>query len=250
MTDQVTDKAWYIGAARDEVGKAAILIGDPARVDRIALKMADVHRVPENRGLKTITGTYAGKRVTVAAFGMGAPIATIVLHELFALGVRSFLRIGTAMAVPPARLGDFVLADGAMRAEGTSNTYAPLGYPAIADHELNGALRSVLATSDRPWHAGLFGTYDGFYTEMFGISSGSRNLIQSLKDDIRRMGLIGTDMETAALLVAARILGARAGCLCVATVDAFAQTKIPAADMAAAEDEMFDLALTGIARFA
>ncbi|MBE2274840.1 MAG: nucleoside phosphorylase [Rhodobacteraceae bacterium] len=250
MTDQTTNKAWYIGATREEVGKAALLIGDPARVDRIARKMTDVHRVPENRGLKTITGTYAGKRITVSAFGMGAPIATIVLHELFAVGVRSFLRIGTAMAVPPAKLGDFVLADGAMRAEGTSNSYAPLGYPAIADHDLNTELRNLLAAAKRPWHAGIFGTYDGFYTEMFGISDGSRSLIQTLKDDIHRMGLIGTDMETSALLVAARILGARAGCLCIATVDAFAQTKISDADMAVAEDEMFDLALTGIARFA
>jgi uridine phosphorylase len=57
-------------------------------------------------------------------------------------------------------------------------------------------------------------------------------------------------METSALLVAARILGARAGCVCVATVDAFAQTKISDADMAVAEDQMFDLALKGIARFA
>ena len=60
---------------------------------------------------------------------MGAPIATIVLHELFDLGVRAFLRIGTAMVMPPAKLGDLVLADGAYRAEGTSSTYAPLGYP-------------------------------------------------------------------------------------------------------------------------
>lgn len=250
MTDQTTDKAWYIGATRDEVGKAAILIGDPARVDRIALKMTDVHRVPENRGLKTVTGTFQGRRITVSAFGMGAPIATIVLHELFAVGVRTFLRIGTAMAVPPARLGDFVPAEGALRAEGTSNSYAPPGFPAIADHALNLALREALAESGLPWHAGIFGTYDGFYTEMFGISAGSRSLIQGLKDDIRRMGLIGTDMETSALLVAARILGARAGCLCVATVDAFAQTKISDQDMALAEDRMFDLALTAIARLA
>ena len=109
--------------------------------------MSDVHFVRENRGLRTITGTRAGRRMTVSAFGMGAPIATIVLHELFALGIRSFLRIGTAMAVPPAKLGDFVLADGALRAEGTSNTYAPLGFPAIADFELNTKLRERLGAS-------------------------------------------------------------------------------------------------------
>ncbi len=250
MTDQTTEKAWYIGATRQQVGRAAILVGDPARVDRIAAKMTDVHHIPENRGLKTITGSQNGKRITVSAFGMGAPIATIVLHELFALGVRTFLRIGTAMAVPPAKLGDFVLADGALRAEGTSNSYAPLGFPAIADFQLNLALRAALKASGTTWHAGIFGTYDGFYTEMFGISSGSRSLIQSLKDDIQRMGLIGTDMETSALLTAARILGARASTLCVATVDAFSQEKIGDADMDQAEDRMFDLALRGLAEFA
>ena len=64
------------------------------------------------------------------------------------------------------------------------------------------------------------------------------------------MGLIGTDMETSALLTAARILGARASTLCVATVDAFSQEKIADADMDQAEDRMFDLALRGLAEFA
>jgi len=238
--------AWYIGARKDEVGDAAILVGDPARIERIAAHMTDVHFVRENRGLKTVTGTYAGRRVTVAAFGMGAPIATIVLHELFALGIRTFLRIGTAMAIPPAKLGDFVLADGALRADGTSNTYAPLGYPAISDFDLNTALRARLATADRAWHAGIYGTYDGFYTEMFGLSGARREMIGQLKRDIENMGLIGTDMETSALLTAARILGARASTLCVATVDAHSQAKIDDADMAIAETELFVVALDAI----
>jgi uridine phosphorylase len=244
--DEQSNSAWYIGARRGEIGEAAILIGDPARVDRIAGHMSDVHFVRENRGLRTITGTRAGRRITVSAFGMGAPIATIVLHELFALGVRTFLRIGTAMAVPPAKLGDFVLAEGALRAEGTSNTYAPQGFPAIADFELNTKLRQFLGASPRAWHAGIFGTYDGFYTEMFGLNGERREMIAGLKRDIERMGLIGTDMETAALLVAARILGARASTLCVATVDAHSQEKIADEAMAKAEPELFEVALDAI----
>ena len=89
----------------------------------------------------------AGMRVTATAFGMGGPIAAIVLHELFDLGVRTFLRVGTAMAMPPAKLGDFVLADGAFRDDGTSRTYAPLGYPAVADFDLGAALRAALETA-------------------------------------------------------------------------------------------------------
>lgn len=247
MSEEQSATAWYIGAEKNEVGEAAILVGDPARVARIAIRMKDVHEVRENRGLKTVTGTYGGKRITVTAFGMGAPIATIVLHELFALGIRNFLRIGTAMAIPPAKIGDFVLADGALRADGTSNSYAPLGFPAIADFTLNTVLREKLKASSRAWHAGIYGTYDGFYTEMFGLSGKRREMIGQLKDDIERMGLIGTDMETSALLTAARILGARCSTLCIATVDAHTQAKIDDAAMDIAEAELFDVALDAMA---
>jgi uridine phosphorylase len=145
------------------------------------------------------------------------------------------------MAIRPAKLGDFVLADGALRADGTSDTYAPLGFPAIADFELNTALRARLKTSGKPWHAGIYGTYDGFYTEMFGLSGERREMIGKLKDDIQRLGLIGTDMETSALLTAARILRVRASTLCVATVDA---------DMAVLERDMFEMALDVAGAFA
>lgn len=245
--EERSDRAWYIGAGRDDVGDAAILIGDPARIARIANHLEDPVLLPENRGLRTVTGVRAGRRITATAFGMGAPIATIVLHELYALGIRTFLRIGTAMAIPPAALGDFVLADGALRADGTSNSYAPPGFPAIADFDLNSALRQRLGGGSRAWHAGIFGTYDGFYTEMFGLSGARREMIGKLKTDIERMGLIGTDMETSALLVAARVLGARASTLCVATVDAHSQEKIGESAMAEAEAELFDVALDTLA---
>ena len=81
---------------------------------------------------------------------------------------------------------------------------------------------------------------------MFGLSGARREMIDGLKRDIERMGLIGTDMETSALLVAARILGARASTLCVATVDAHTQEKIDDDAMAKAEAELFEVALDAI----
>jgi uridine phosphorylase len=48
------------------------------------------------------------------------------------------------------------------------------------------------------------------------------------------------------LLTAARILGARASTLCVATVDAHTQAKIEDDAMAAAEAELFEVALDAI----
>jgi uridine phosphorylase len=236
-------RAWYIGCSEEEVGEAAILVGDRGRIDRIAEHLERPTLLEESRGLRTVTGVRGGARVTASAFGMGGPTAAIVLHELFDLGVRRFLRIGTAMVMAPAEIGDFVVADGAFRAEGTSETYAPLGYPAIADFDLGVALRAALALRGRRWRAGLFGTYDGFYTEMFALSSFGAERIEAVRAESRRLGLIAADMETATLLTAARVLGARAASLCLGTVGGLTQAKIDAADLARGERELFEVAL-------
>jgi uridine phosphorylase len=242
----MTRRAWYIGCRDDEIGEAAILVGDRARIDRIAEHLETPRFVEENRGLRTVTGLRSGRRVTASAFGMGGPIAAIVLHELFDLGVRHFLRIGTAMVMPPAKLGDFVLADGGVRGEGTSRTYAPIGYPAVADVDLGAALRAALSKRKASWRAGIFGTYDGFYTEMFALSSGQKQLIEGLRDESLRLGLIATDMETATLLTAGRVLGARTASLCLGTVDGLTQETIGAAELEKRERDMFEIALDAI----
>ena len=56
---------------------------------------------------------------------------------------QTFIRVGTAMAMPPAKLGDMLLADAAYSNDGTSRTYAPVGYPAVADFDLGAALREA-----------------------------------------------------------------------------------------------------------
>jgi uridine phosphorylase len=238
--------AWYIGCRQEDVGEAAILVGDRARIDRIAEHLERPIFLEENRGLRTVTGLRSGRRVTASAFGMGGPIAAIVLHELFDLGVRRFVRVGTAMVMPPAKLGDMVLADGAVRGEGTSRTYAPIGYPAVSDFSLGIALRAALAKKKASWRAGLFGTYDGFYTEMFALSSGQKQLIGTMRDEVRRLGLIATDMETATLLTAGRVLGAQAASLCLGTVDGLTQEKIDPGALASGECELFEVALDAI----
>ena len=82
---------------------------------------------------------------------------------------------------------------------------------------------------------------------MFGLSGERRQMIGKLKNDVERLGLIGTDMETSALLVAARVLGARASTLCVATVDAHTQEKIGDPEIAQAEADLFEIALDVLA---
>ena len=63
-----------ISAAReDEVGEAALLVGDRARIDRIADHLEAPQFPTENRGLRTVTGMRAGKRVTADSLRHGRP---------------------------------------------------------------------------------------------------------------------------------------------------------------------------------
>jgi uridine phosphorylase len=234
----LSDRAWYLNCSADDVGDRAILVGDRSRVGRVAELLEDVRWLNEDRGLTTATGVRGGSRVTVSAFGMGAPIAAVVLHELHDIGVRTFLRLGTVMGLDPVRLGDLVIADGAVREESTSAGYVPSGYPAVGDFDLGAALRAAADAAGVAWHAGLVCSCDGFYTEMLGAHERHAQL--------RRLGVLALDMETSAILAVGRALGSRAASLCAATVDAHTSDRLPAAEREAAEDALVRIGLDAL----
>lgn len=240
--------AWYIGCPADAVGDRALLIGDPDRVDRIAGLLDEVEFLPVKRGLKTITGRYGGKRITITAFGMGAPIATIVLHELADLGVGYFLRIGTAMYFPPTEGGSFLLSDRALSFEGTSRSYAADPQAHRADVGLAEACRGAAEAIGKPATVGLFASYDAFYRDMFGIDEAGRQRAEQNREALQAAGVIAVDMETSALITAAGALGVGFASLCLGTVNAVTLEKLPADALGAGEQDLFRTALEGISR--
>ncbi|OJU20139.1 MULTISPECIES: nucleoside phosphorylase [unclassified Sphingomonas] len=242
----MTKRAWYIGCDQSEIAERALLIGDPARVARLAAQLDEVHWVKENRGLRTISGFHKGVRVTASAFGMGGPIATIVLHELANLGATTFLRIGTSMALPPVELGEFLIATEAWGQDGASIAYGGTGDPVPAADALVAQLRHAVATHGLPSRAGRFASFDGFYRDMFSIDPDTEARVASVREDMLRQGVLVTDMETAPLFTAARALGVSAGSLCVATVDSNTQRKIADDEMATLERRLFDAALDAL----
>ena len=82
--------------------------------------------------------------------------------------------------------------------------------------------------------------------QMFALASGDRSMIEATRDEVRRLGLIATDMETATILTAGRMLGARAASLCIGTVDGLTQAKIDPSELATRERELFEIALDAI----
>jgi uridine phosphorylase len=246
MADPVAPHAWFLWCDADQVADRAVLVGDRGRVARAAALLDETQVLNEDRGLTAVTGRYRGRPVTVAAFGMGAPIAAVVLHELAMLGVRRFLRLGTVLGVGGTSLGDLVLAEGAVRNESTSGTYLPPGYPAIADHELNTALRLRLAAGTRPWTAGLIASYDGFYTEMFAAEPSRVAGVHARMAELGRFGVRAVDMETSAVLTVARAVGARAASLCLVSVDGLTRDRLTGG-RAEAESELLTIGLDGLA---
>jgi uridine phosphorylase len=71
-------------------------------------------------------------------------------------------------------------------------------------------------------------------------------MIDGLREEVRRLGLIAADMETATLLTAGRVLGARTASLCLGTVDGLTQEKIGAVELQEKERAMFEIALDAI----
>lgn len=243
----MTRTAWYLGHSEADVGDRAILIGDPDRLDRIAPLMEDVRFLPVKRGLRTATGMHHGARVTVAAFGMGAPIATIVLQELAHLGVRSFVRIGTAMHYPPARPGEFLVSEAGLPFDGTSPAYGgSTGAPVEADRALVGRLIEAVQARGGLIRKGRFATFDAFYRDMFGIDPKGSARAAATRERLLAMGVLASDMETAALLTAARALGVACTTLCLGTVDALTQEKLGPEPLASGEALLFDAALAAI----
>src|SRR5690606_35573643 len=113
MSENYSERAWYLQCSADDVAQCSEFVRDRGGVLLAAELMADARILNEDRGLTTATGTWNGTPITVSAFGMGAAIAAVVLHELTALGLRSVVRLVTALAVGEAKLGDFVVADSA-----------------------------------------------------------------------------------------------------------------------------------------
>lgn len=245
MTPNYTQRAWYLGCAADDVAERGVLVGDRGRVLLAAELLDDAKILNEDRGLTTATGQWRGTPVTISAFGMGAAIAAVVLHELASLGMRMTVRLGTALAVGPTRLGDLVLADSALRGEAASGTYVPDGYPAAPDIALTQALEDAAHATGRPLTPGMIASYDGFYSELFADPTmpGSRTVDI---DRLVRLGVVGLDMETSAVLAIGRSLGVRAATLCLASVDGTTHHKLEGDERIQAERELLIAGLDGL----
>jgi purine-nucleoside phosphorylase len=177
-----------------------LLPGDPGRALALATELlAQPRMFNHNRGLWGYTGIAAdGRPLTIQSTGIGGPSATIVLEELIALGARRVIRVGTAGALADdLALGDLLIADRALAADGTSLALGG-GGRVRGDDTITRAMTTAAPPGTR---VGTIVSSDLFYEP-------TDERLSRWRAD----GAIAVEMEAASLFTLGALRGVAVGC--------------------------------------
>ena len=205
-------KQFHIACTQGDIGRYCILPGDPGRVPAIAALFDDAKQIAYNREFNVWTGTLLGEKVTACSTGIGGPSASIAMEELHKCGADTFIRTGTCGGIAlDVQSGDVVVATGAIRFEHTSREYAPIEFPAVADFQVTNALVEATKKLGFPLHTGIVQCKDSFYGQHDPAASPVYYELQQKWESWKRLGVLASEMESAALFTAAAALDVRCG---------------------------------------
>ncbi|MDR0222883.1 MAG: nucleoside phosphorylase [Oscillospiraceae bacterium] len=213
---------FHLRVTAGQVGKYAILPGDPGRVLKIAAYLDEPEHMASNREYVTYTGGLDGEPVSVVSTGIGGPSAAIAVEELFRCGCRVFIRVGTCGGInAKVTGGDLVIVSAAVRGDGASKEYLPPDYPAAADFGVVTALAEAakeLSTGGEgdSFHVGVAQSKDSFYGEIEPGKMPVADFLTSRWDAFVKCGCLASEMEAAAIFAVALARGARAGAVLTA----------------------------------
>ena len=204
------------GAMPGDFAKTVLMPGDPLRAKFIAeTYLENPKLVTSIRNVYGYTGTYEGKRVSVMASGMGIPSIGIYCYELFNFyGVESIIRVGSAGAYhPDLKLFDIIIGQVACTDSNFAAQYnLPGTFAPIADF---GLLRKAVDACEKAgarYMVGNLMSSDVFYNDD-----------PEAWKKWRQMGVLGAEMEAAALYMTAARAGKKA--LAIDTISDILGTK-------------------------
>lgn len=192
----------HIAAKKGDFAQTVLMPGDPLRAKFIAENFLDKTRLVNNlRGVQGYTGYYKNKMVSVMASGMGQPSMGIYSYELFNFyDVENIIRVGSCGCFDKdLHVRDLILAMGAC----TNGNYAaqynlPGTFCPIADFGLLKKAASECEKKTLNYKVGNVLSSDMFYDD---ADSGML---------WTKMGVLGVEMEAAALYMNAARAGKKA----------------------------------------
>lgn len=225
----------HITAKEGDFARTVLMPGDPLRSKFIAeTYLKDAVLVNNTRGVQGYTGLYKGKRVSVMASGMGMPSIGIYSYELFNYyGVENIIRVGTAGGIGDnVKVRDIVMG---MSAYTNSNFGRQYGFdgnvaPCCSFTLLEQAVKAARAMGIEP-NVGALYSSDIFYDE-----AGN-----SMK--LKKLGVLATEMESAALYLNAARAGKNALAICTISDHIVTGDSLPAHDRQVSFTQMMEIAL-------
>ena len=197
----------HIKATPADFAPTVLMPGDPLRAKFVAENfLTDARLVNNVRGIQGYTGTYKGIPVSVMASGMGMPSIGIYSYELYNLfGVENIIRIGSAGGLADdIRLRDIIIGMGACTNSAYQNQYNLNGsFAPIASFDL---LRRAVAQCEAlgvRYKVGNLLSSDVFY-----------HADPTFNNGWYKMGVLGVEMEAAALYMNAAAAGKNALAIC------------------------------------
>ncbi len=208
------EEEFHLKIKSGEIGGYVLMCGDPGRVEMIASCLDEPVFVRSNREYTIYNGKIDGETVTVCSHGIGGPSTAIAAEELWHCGAHTMIRTGTSggMAVE-VKGGDVVISTGAIRMEGTTREYAPIEFPAVADHEVVQALVEAAENSDRKdrYHVGVVQCKDSFYGQHNPESMPVGSELNSKWEAWIECGALASEMESACLFIVGSVRKIRTG---------------------------------------
>ena len=193
----------HIGAKKGDIAETILLPGDPLRARFVAEKyLNNPVCYNEVRGMYGYTGYYKGKRISVQGTGMGMPSIGIYSHELIVdYGVKNLVRIGSCGSFNKnIKVRDVLLAMSASTNSNFASQYdLPGTFAPTASYELLEKAKKNADEKGIPVKVGNILSSDIFY--------------DANPDAWKKwaaMGVMGVEMEAAALYMNAAKLGANA----------------------------------------
>ncbi|MBE6645338.1 MAG: purine-nucleoside phosphorylase [Ruminococcaceae bacterium] len=197
----------HISATPDDFAKTVLMPGDPLRSKFIAENfLEDAILINNVRGIHGYTGKYKGERVSVMASGMGMPSIGIYSYELYNFfGVENIMRIGSAGAMSESvKVRDIIFGMGASTTTNFAVQYSLEGtFAPIADYKM---MKIAIEEAERigaRYSVGNLLSSDIFY-----------NANPDATKKWQQLGVLGVEMEAAALYMNAAYAGKRALAIC------------------------------------
>jgi len=250
---------YHIGFGADDLGddppSIVLLCGDPERSRKIAERTSGVHcekTLSENRGLNSyLASLSSGRKIVVATSGMGAPSLSIVVNELFDVGIRHIIRVGTSGSIQDfVKTGSVVISKAALCKQGAADDIAPLEYPSAADPFLTIALVDAARELRLDWHLGISASVDTFYeAQERRNSSANRHLLRRLvgiTEEYRRLNVLNFEMEAGTLFKMGGVYGFAAGCVCAVLAERASDEEVMRSMKEKSEDSAIQVALRAV----